>query len=194
MCSGLKPSSSRGSCFSWLYELTRSNELDITTEAPLQSQFIWAISQVILTSSMHFPGKEYFLLYRFLLKMLMTQNFQSIKSASGLSSFCPEILPCSCEINDMNKREIDRIFSPRKNNSRRVYWLNSMNYKMWEWLIWPLMVGGLGMNSWFYLFPLLIKWKEERKGERGRGRERGGERGKEKEREKEKGAFCAQLL
>lgn len=49
--------------------------------------------------------------------MLMTQNFQLLKSGSDLSFFCLEMFSSGYEMRDMNKNEIDRIFSPRKNNS-----------------------------------------------------------------------------
>lgn len=62
-----------------------------------------------------FLGGNTSLLCGFLLNMmLMTQNFQLLKSGSDLSFFCLEIFSSGYEMRDMNKNEIDRILGASK--------------------------------------------------------------------------------
>lgn len=89
----------------------------MNSEATLLSLIHLNISDFTYPLGQHvkeiFLGGNSSLLYRFFPKMmLMTQMLCFPQSASGLLSFCPEILPYGYEINNMNKNEIAKSSQP----------------------------------------------------------------------------------
>lgn len=69
-------------------------------------------------------------------RTLMTWNLQFLKLAFGLSSFCPEISPCDCEVNNTSEIEVAQNCYPGKITSlgsfKRERWLCSIREKTQE--------------------------------------------------------------